>query len=209
MARGPISRWLLLPTPSLRSRIPEVKTPWVFRNYRCFYSGGPQSGPQSGKWGPINAHRPESLSDLKPLEPAQSVEAPQMPAGTRPAEAQHPGPAPRGAVAGPRGKGGRRWATAGPALLGPRRGGDGSARSPMPRAGLAQWSAAAHLKAQLGLEHRGSRERPNGSPRSDSVPHRPQALAPGACFQIASSSRGRVSFRRPEIGPLLRRAALT
>lgn len=29
-----------------------------------------------------------------------------MPAGTRPAEAQHPSPAPRGAVAGPGGRGG-------------------------------------------------------------------------------------------------------
>lgn len=34
-------------------------------------------------WGPINTHWPESLLDLKPLEPAQSFNALQKPADAR------------------------------------------------------------------------------------------------------------------------------
>lgn len=73
-------------------------------------------------------------------------------------------------------------------------------------------------------DRRRSPESPDGSGRGDkaesertSKPAGPRrvppaagfSFAPRACFQIASSSRGRVSFRRPEVGPLPRRAHVT
>lgn len=127
-----------------------------------------------------------------------------MPAGARlrnaplshPGPAPHPGPDLQGAVAGP---GGRRPATARPARLGRGQGRDGPRAVPRPERAWPQRSVAAHLKARLGPGQKGREERQSRSPRSDSVPRRPQPLAPGACFQIASSSRGRVFFRRPEI----------
>ncbi|XP_049750909.1 translation initiation factor IF-2-like [Elephas maximus indicus] len=65
--------------------------------------------------------------------------------------------------------------------------------------GPAPEAAIAHLRARpASARGSGGTERPSGTPRADSLRHRPQTLAAEACFQIASSSRGRVSFRRPE-----------
>lgn len=99
-----------------------------------------------------------------------------------------------------------------PCPPGPRTGGRGPRRRPAPREGLARWAPAIHLRVLLGPGRRGrEKERLSRSPRSDSVRRRPQPLVPGACFQIPKSSRGRVSFRRPEIRapPPPRRAHVT
>ena len=117
--------------------------------------------------------------------------APALPlSAPRPCSAGAPRPGPRGMQTDP--------SPPYPPGRGPR--GNGPARRPAPREGPARPSAAAHLRARPG-PGRGGRgeERARKSPVGNGVRHRPQPLAPKACFQIASSSRGRVSFRRPEI----------
>ncbi|CAI9159170.1 unnamed protein product [Rangifer tarandus platyrhynchus] len=209
--RGEITRRLGILNPRLWSRIPEVKTPWFSKNYRSVSHPGRRSGPQFRKPGPINAHRPKSLPEAKPREPAQSLETLQMPAGAPPprSPSPHAGPAlPERHDPGP---GGRRLAPARSDRLGRGPRGNGSARRPAPREGPADRGGRLPA-ARLG-PGRGGRgeERARKSPEGNGVRHRPQPLAPGACFQIASASRGRVSFRRPEIRapPPPRRAHVT
>lgn len=200
-ARAELStRRLRILNPRLWSReFREAKTPWFSRNYLPFSHRGRRSGPQSRKRGPINAHRPKSLLDPKPREPAQSLETLQMPAGRpspwlpfsapRPCSVGAPRPAPGGTQTDP----------SPPYPPGPRTEGNGPARRPAPREGPARPAATAHLRTRPG-PGRGGRgeereEEPSGQRRAPPA----SALAPEACFQIASVSRGRVSFRRPEI----------
>ncbi|XP_077901102.1 uncharacterized protein LOC144376712 [Ictidomys tridecemlineatus] len=181
------------PTP-FRSCIPGVKTPKGLRELLLLPRAPVRA--TAGKGALRAPHWPKTLPAPKPREPAQSLEAPP----TRWA------PRPRTVRSEPRRP--RRDACLGRAPTG----GDGPTRRPAPREGPIRRAAAAHLRVRPRPARRCRRgERASTSPRGDSVRRRPQPLTPGACFQIASSSRGRVSFRRPEIRdpPPPRRAHVT
>lgn len=95
--------------------------------------------------------------------------------------------------------GGRRITPAGPARLGRGQGYDGPAHCPAPREGLAPTGGGCSPEGLAGTGAQRQRRASEQKPRERQVPRRPQPLAPAACFQIASFSRGRVSFRCPEI----------
>lgn len=149
-----------------------------------------------GKWGPINVHRPKSLGDPKPREPAQSLEALQKPAG-RPAPAK-PRSAPRPGSAGvPRpGPLGRRLAPASPARLGRRPGGrqprapSGSPGGPGPTAGGGSPESPAGTGARRQRE-RTFEEKPTGRQRA------PPATA--SCSRSVFSNR--LVLTRPRLLP--------
>lgn len=211
MAKGPTGRRLLIPAPSRRSGIPEVKTPWVLRNCHFFHSSGRQAGPQPGGGAQSERTRQKvsqtRTARTRPVTRGAS-NARRQPPPRR--SAPHLGQAPQGRPS--RAPGGRRPAAAGPARLGRGQGGEGAARRPAPREGLARWAPATHLRVRPRPGRRGGEEERLGrSPRSDGARRRPQPPAPGACFQIPETSRGRVSFRRPEIRapPPPRRAHVT
>lgn len=123
-----------------------------------------------------------------------------MTAGRPPPRCPSPHPGPALSERHDPAPGGRRLTPARPTRLGRGPRGNGPARRPAPREGPARPAATAHLRTRQG-PGRGGRgeERARKSPVGNGGRHRPQPLAPEACFQIASSSRGRVSFRRPDI----------
>lgn len=131
-----------------------------------------------------------------------------MPAGSRLRTARlgAPGELRRGAPARPP-RGAQRPRPARPAWAAD------PARRPALREGLARWAPATLTRESGGSPgSRGNGEgRLSRSPRRGSVRRWPQPLARGACFQIPWSSRGRVSFRRPETTapPPPRRAHVT
>jgi hypothetical protein len=183
---APLASWVLHPRKE-NSRVSETTSPAalvdVGRNRR------------PGTWGPRHTHWPKTLrSGPETARTSPATETLHKPAAPRPRAAPHQ-PGPRGAAAGTPGLPSALLPQPAPRLgRAQSRGATSHARE-----GPARGAAAAHLGTQpAARQGGGQQERTSRSPTVDNVYGRPQPPAPGAYFQIASSSRGRVFFRRPE-----------